>query len=155
MVYKAGFLKTFNKLCPPAALYFIISAIALIASLIQNFNDSSHFCFGFYECPAPGGNNAFVFLVELIYVIFWTWVLHLICNAGYTPLSWVLVLFPIILMFVASSILIMEMNKDKQPKESSGATCTECNGADTYQRGVNGDVEYFDSSSSDLVGSEF
>jgi hypothetical protein len=35
-----------------------------------------------------------------LYIIFWTWILNLICKSGASVVSWVLVLFPIILMFL-------------------------------------------------------
>jgi hypothetical protein len=33
-----------------------------------------------------------IFIIKIVYVIFWTWVLNLICQQGYTPVSWLLVL---------------------------------------------------------------
>jgi len=45
-------------------------------------------------------------LIHFIYVVFWTWVFNLICNAGYKWLSWVLVLAPFILIFFIAAFVL-------------------------------------------------
>jgi len=104
-------VEKFRKLCTPSALYFAVSSLALVIIAVQNMRDPTRFCLGIYECPAPGANNGLVFALEAVYIVFWTWVLNLICNAGYTSISWFLVIFPIVLMFILLGIMIMEMNK--------------------------------------------
>ena len=111
-------VERFRKLCTPSALYFVLSSLALVIIAVQNMRDPTRFCMGIYECPAPGSNNGLVFAVEAVYIVFWTWVLNLICNAGYTSISWFLVLFPIVLMFILLGIMIMEMNKTKEGMRS-------------------------------------
>jgi hypothetical protein len=49
------------------------------------------------------------FIVKLIYILFWSWVLNLICKDGHTGISWLLVLFPFILLFVMMGLLIINM----------------------------------------------
>ena len=39
--------------------------------------------------------------------IFWTFVLNAICKAGYKNLSWFLVLFPFLLLFIALGLLLL------------------------------------------------
>jgi hypothetical protein len=46
---------------------------------------------------------------ELLYIFFWTWVLNLICKDGHTTISWLLVLFPFILLFVMMGLLLLNM----------------------------------------------
>ena len=47
--------------------------------------------------------------VHLLFAIFWTWLLNLICKSGFTPVSWFLVLFPIIIYF---AITLLTENVD-------------------------------------------
>jgi hypothetical protein len=40
-------------------------------------------------------------LVNILFTLFWTWVLNRLCSAGYIRVSWFLVLFPYLLLFIA------------------------------------------------------
>jgi hypothetical protein len=42
---------------------------------------------------------------QLLFSIFWTFVLNWICSEGWTGLSWVLVLIPIILFVIATLMI--------------------------------------------------
>jgi hypothetical protein len=64
----------------------------------QNVGNVDMYCVGNYSCTVT--STIFVFIIKIIYVLFWTWILSLICNTGATYISWILVLFPIILFFV-------------------------------------------------------
>ncbi len=103
----ANFPKTLKELCTPAMIYFIISMIALLMVLFQNLGNSNSYNVGSFSCRVP--NTALVFIVKLIYVLFWTYVLNLICRDGHTSLSWLLVLLPWILLFVMIGILMLNM----------------------------------------------
>jgi len=103
----ANFPKTLKELCTPAMIYFVISIIALIMVLFQNLGNSNSYTVGSFSCRVP--NTAMVFIVKLMYVIFWTYVLNLICKDGHTNLSWLLVLLPWILLFVMIGILMLNM----------------------------------------------
>lgn len=91
-------MKTLKKLCTPAMIYLVISLIALILVTMQNINNTNKLCVGKYSCIVP--NVTLVLLLNLVYILFWTWVLSLICNAGYKIISWILVLMPFILVFL-------------------------------------------------------
>jgi hypothetical protein len=41
-------------------------------------------------------DNLFLFSVQIIYILFWSWVLNFICKKGYSFVSWGLFLAPII-----------------------------------------------------------
>jgi hypothetical protein len=124
-------LPDLTKLCTPAQLYLFVELILLIIMLIQNGNSDNTLCLGNYECyEAP--NKALMLLVKLGYVGFWTFVLNLICKAGYKNLSWFLVLLPVILFFTllvlvlgpwnyneSSSVLIMEGMENPTSSETS------------------------------------
>jgi hypothetical protein len=69
------------KICMPALVYLILSVISL---LMMIFND--------FKVVAT--------LINIIFIVIWTWILNLICSAGYEWLSWVLVLLPFVIMLV-------------------------------------------------------
>jgi len=62
---------------------------------------------GIYSCQVP--NIYLIFVIKLLYVLFWTWILNLLCKAGYPGISWVLLLFPFILMFIFIIAFMMTM----------------------------------------------
>jgi hypothetical protein len=103
----ADFPKQMKGLCTPAALYFAISMIALALVLFQNLGNTNSYHVGAFSCRVP--NTAAVFVAKLLYILFWTYVLNLICKDGHMGLSWLLVLLPWILLFVMMGILMMNM----------------------------------------------
>ena len=102
-----AFPKTLKELCTPALVYFSISIIALVMVLLQNLGNRNSYNIGSFYCRVP--NTTLVFIVKLIYILFWTWVLNLICKDGYTGISWLLVLLPFILFFVIIGLLLINM----------------------------------------------
>ncbi len=103
----APFPKTLKELCTPAMIYFVISVITLAMVLLQNLGNQNSYTVGSFSCRVP--NTALVFIVKLIYILFWTWVLNLICKDGHTGISWLLVLLPWILLFVMMGLLMINM----------------------------------------------
>ena len=103
----APFPKTLKELCTPAMIYFVISVIALAMVLLQNLGNQNSYTVGSFSCRVP--NTALVFIIKLIYILFWTWVLNLICKDGHTTISWLLVLLPWIMLFVMMGILMINM----------------------------------------------
>jgi hypothetical protein len=103
----SNFPKSLKELCSPAMLYFVISMISLSVALLQNLGNTDSYNIGSFSCRVP--NTVLVFIVKLIYVLFWTYVLNLICKDGHTSLSWLLVLLPWILLFVMIGILMINM----------------------------------------------
>jgi hypothetical protein len=94
-----------KNLCPPALVYLIISTIVLFVLGIQNYNNSDIYCLGMYSCNTS--NIRFIFLFKIIYVLFWTWVLNIICRGGAPGVAWFLVLLPYILFFILLGLLII------------------------------------------------
>lgn len=90
--------KTFSKLCGPASFYFVISLLALFLVIYQNLTNKHTLCVGNYSCHVP--NVTLIFIINIAYILFWTWVLYLICKAGWRSLSWALVLFPFVVIFL-------------------------------------------------------
>lgn len=87
-----------KDLCTPAHFYLVVSIIAFVIMAIQNASNSYVYCVGSYSCNTPSIISLFIF--KLIYIIFWTWLLNIICKSGYTNVAWFLVLIPYVLLFL-------------------------------------------------------
>ena len=98
--------KTIKSLCTPALIYFSISIVALLMMVIQNYGSHDRYCLGSFSCPS--NNISLIFIAKVIYIIFWTFILNLICTSGFSSISWFLVLFPFLFMFVALGIMILQ-----------------------------------------------
>ena len=103
----AEFPKSIKDLCTPAMLYFVISIIALVIVLMQNLGNANSYNVGSFSCRVP--NTMVIFIVKFIYILFWTYILNLICKDGHTSLSWLLILLPWILLFVMMGLLMINM----------------------------------------------
>jgi H+/Cl- antiporter ClcA len=101
----ARFPRTLKELCTPAAIYFILSMIGLVIVLFQNLGDSGTFYVGDFSSKVP--NTFVVLLIQFIYILFWTYVLNLICRDGHSALSWFIVFLPILLMFVLTALMMV------------------------------------------------
>ena len=76
----------FKSICLPSKIYFVLSVIGILLSLLSP--------------DIFGDVSVVIHIFHFIYVVFWTWVLNLICKAGYKWISWVLVLAPFVLIFL-------------------------------------------------------
>lgn len=84
----------FKSLCLPSKVYLVLSLFAIAVSAIW---------------PMSFGDNSLIFQTfHIIYVIFWSWVLQLICKAGYKWISWVLVLAPFVFGFLVAIVLLSD-----------------------------------------------
>lgn len=86
--------RTLRSLCTPAYIYFVVSMMAIIAIAVQNRNNRRSYSLGNMHWTVP--HTAVVFAIKIGYVFFWSWVLNLMCNAGYPSIAWVLVISPIV-----------------------------------------------------------
>jgi hypothetical protein len=100
-----AFPKSLKDLCTPAAVYFIISIVALIIIFLQNIGNQTSYHIGTFSCSVP--STFMVFIVKLIYILFWTWILNLICKDGHSGISWLLILLPFVLLFVLLGLVIV------------------------------------------------
>ena len=87
-------MKSFDDLCSPAKLYFVLSVIACIAALIIGLK------FG-------------QVVINLIIAFAWTAVLSWICGKGFTGVSWFLVLVPYIIMLLVFFKLMKDISKSQ------------------------------------------
>ena len=85
----------FPSLCLPSKLYLGISLVCLLLLIWQNMGNTNLFCVGMLSCSVA--NTYLLFLAQLLYIIFWTFILNIICKSGYPWLSWLLLLLPFVL----------------------------------------------------------
>ena len=95
-----------RKLCTPATIYFVISLVFLIVMGLYNLNDSNRLCLGDYSCYV--GNNSIIFILNAIYILFWTFILDLMCKSGYSSLSWFVLVLPFLLSFVLLAFMMIK-----------------------------------------------
>lgn len=100
-----AFPKSLKELCTPALVYFVISIISLVLVLLQNLGNRNSYYIGSFSCRVP--STMLVFIIKLIYILFWTWILNLICKDGHIGISWLLVLLPWILLFVIIGMIMI------------------------------------------------
>ena len=103
----SSYPKSLKELCTPAMLYFVISMLFLLFVILQNLGNNNSYNVGSFSCRVP--NTALIFVMKFIYILFWTYVLNLICKDGHVGLSWLLVLLPWILLFVLIGLLMINM----------------------------------------------
>ena len=94
-----AFPSKLKELCSPAFIYFILSVIGIVASVISNLGGNSNiYTLGHFSTPVS--NTWFVLIINIIYVLFWTWILNLMCKDGHREIAWFLVLLPFVLFFI-------------------------------------------------------
>jgi hypothetical protein len=112
-------MSTTKNLCSPAFVYFAVSILGLILIIFNNLGNKNIYNLGTFSANVP--NTTLVFIIKLIYILFWTWILNLICRDGHSGVAWALVLFPFILIFLmmwmASSSQYEGMKGMKMKKE--------------------------------------
>lgn len=72
-----------KNLCAPASIYFWLTLISITISVFTHFNLS-------------------MIIVNTFFLFLWTYFLNYMCSIGYSAVSWVLVLLPIIAFAVIS-----------------------------------------------------
>jgi len=98
-------LGDFRQLCKPALVYLAISVVALVMIAYQNMGFNNMYCMGDFSCYVF--STTAVIFSEALYVLFWTWILHLMCRTGYSSISWFMVVFPLVLFFVLIGLMML------------------------------------------------
>ena len=88
--------KSFTSLCTPSKVYFVLSVLALVVALYNGFQLSS-------------------LAIKAVFVLFWTYILNLLCKNGYKSFSWFLVLLPYIIV-----LLLLFLNLLKRREGMTG-----------------------------------
>lgn len=100
-----AFPRKLKELCTPAFLYFVLSMVGLIAIVFQNLGNKNTYNLGSFSARVP--NTTLIFIIKFIYILFWTYILNLICKDGHTGIAWFLVLIPFILLFVIMGLVMV------------------------------------------------
>ena len=87
-----------NHLCMPAMAYLALSILTIFIMMFQNLGDPASYCIGRYSCNVSDVNM--LFLMKIVYVLFWTWIINIMCRDGFEGIAWVLVMLPYILMLI-------------------------------------------------------
>lgn len=74
------------RICTPAQLYVILTAISIIALVVQK---------QFLSIP-----------IKLVFALIYTFLLNWLCDKGWTNLSWVLVILPFIAMLIVVAVFV-------------------------------------------------
>jgi len=109
MAKKTKYSLDFKKMCSPALIYFIISALSLTYIGFQNLNgDDQSLCVGPYKCGVA--SKTIVLALHFFWVMVWTFILDLVCKSGHEKLSWFIVLIPFILFFALLGLIMLQTN---------------------------------------------
>jgi len=101
-----SFPKSLKELCNPALFYFVMSIIALLVVAFQNTGNNNGLIIGSTSLNVL--NSPVIFVIKLVYILFWTWVINLICKDGHSGISWFLVFLPVVLMFLLALALMLD-----------------------------------------------
>lgn len=100
-------IKSYVKsLCTPAYVYLMISLISLVLIVFQNAGNTNKYCIGNYTCDVA--NTSSILVGHGLYILVWTIILNMICNIGYTNISWFILLLPFILGFIFIGIFLFD-----------------------------------------------
>ena len=94
-----------RNLCTPSYVYLVISSIALIVMLYQNIGNVNTYCLGSYSCNVS--STALIFIIKAVYILFWTWILNLMCKSNASNIAWLVLLLPVIIMFVLIAAMMI------------------------------------------------
>ena len=71
--------------------------------MYQNYGLEKELCLGKFSCAVS--NTAGILIGQLLYVIFWTFILNALCEAGYKKFAWFIILLPCILSLLLLVLL--------------------------------------------------
>ena len=84
-------VQRYNKLCSPSAAFLVLSLTSLLLVLFHQKRNIKK------RSPLL----LMLLMLKIVYVLFWTWILDLICKSGHKGLAWALVLAPYVLVVLA------------------------------------------------------
>lgn len=125
IIHNMAFPNKLSQLCTPSYVYFILSVLMLVMSAVQNMGNSTRYDLGMYSCRVSSCIT--VFIAKIIYILFWTWILNLMCKDGHTGIAWFLILIPFILLFIILGLVMMNQKKNKNRKEGMCNKNCPCN----------------------------
>ena len=112
-------MSMYSDLCTPAKIYVTLAIIYIISayfgmnqfSRFMQVNQSKmHPSLNSLNFSVKQSENA-VTVINILFTLFWTWVLNRLCASGYSRVSWFLVLFPYLLLFIGVALSIWALLK--------------------------------------------
>lgn len=100
-------MKEIRALCTPASLYFALSMILLVITIIQNFGNTDKYCLGKLSCYV--GNTVSVFVMKTLFIAFWTWLISVFCKAGYEAIAWSLFIIPYLIFIMIIGMVMIAL----------------------------------------------
>ena len=129
-----------SMLCTPALVYLVISFVALVVSLVQNHQNSNVYSAGHVSLPVQ--NTTYVFVLKILWFLFWTWILNVLCTKGYTTVAWVLVAIPFMVFFTLMFGLANAMASGSRPNSSAPNSNPVSASNASYTMGITGTTAY-------------
>jgi len=105
MTYLKKYKKDLSNLCTPSIIYLVTSIILFSIASYYNYGNKNILCLGPYNCYVP--NTNLIFLFDILYILFWTFILNTVCKAGYKEISWLILVIPFILSFIILSSIFL------------------------------------------------
>jgi hypothetical protein len=87
----------------------------MVIAAFQNFGNKNKYTLGMFSCAVP--NCMMVFVAKIVYILFWTWILNLMCKDGHSGIAWFLVVLPFVLLFVVLGSVMIHQNNNKNKKQ--------------------------------------
>ena len=88
------------KLCNPAIFYFVLGVVSILILLAAK-------------------EPVLILMMQLVFVLLWTWILNLICVNGFTNFSWFLVISPYVILLLYYAMNPKKIiEKEAEKKES-------------------------------------
>ena len=94
-----------RNICTPAYVYLVLSLITVFAFAVQNLGNPNSYCIGRYSCNVS--SVSMLYVLKLLYIVFWTWILNILCKEGFAEISWFLVILPYVLMFIFITMVFL------------------------------------------------
>lgn len=112
-------MSLYQDLCTPAKVYITLAVVYMIGAYFS-MNEFSNFMqvnqsklhpyLNSLNFSVSKSTNS-VTLANILFTLLWTWGLNRLCSAGHTRVSWFLVLFPYLLLFIAVAVSIWALLK--------------------------------------------
>jgi hypothetical protein len=108
------------KLCTPSKIYFFIAIILLFLSFVSDLKnkDKDKVCLGKLKCK----NKPLYYFMNILFIVFWTWILNKLCSYGWVKLSWFLLITPfviLVILFAMISYMVVRMAKNMNNANAS------------------------------------
>jgi hypothetical protein len=97
------------KICNPAKLYLVISAVFLAVAVFYNM-------------------SALTLIFKAAFIAIWTLLLNWLCSKGFGTLAWLIVILPYIFLFLTmfAAIDMTKLKEGVTPTEDQAEDCAVC-----------------------------